>query len=154
VTQTKPLEALRDSICNSGDRLIQSLDGLTSAQLNWVPPAEGANSIYAIVNHAIGTHEGHIIGRIFGQEVEQRPRAGWGVEGEGAEPLRERWKIIRPRIHELISNATNEDLERDCAHPRIGTLSGWEMLLLVNRHNSEHVGHAELTRDLVKAAGI
>ena len=154
MTDTHALGTVRDSIIQSGDRLIACLDGMTAAELNWQPPAQGGNSVYAIVNHAIGTQEGHILGRIFGQEVTPRPNAGWGVEGDAAEPLRERWKELRPRVYDTLSRASSAALERDCEHPRIGKLSGWAMLLLVDRHTAEHVGHAELTRDLAKAAGV
>jgi len=149
-----PLAVIRDSICQSGDRLIACLDGLTPAQLNWEPAAPGANSVYAIVNHAIGTQEGHIIGRIFGEPVAPRERAGWDVAGNAGEPLRERWGALRPRVYRILENASGSDLDKACEHPRLGSMSGWQMLLLVDRRTAEHVGHAELTRDLAKAAGI
>jgi hypothetical protein len=154
MTETNEILAIRDSICLSGDRLLKATEGLTAAQLNWTPPAEGANSIYAIVSHAMSAQEGHILRRIFGQEIELRAGAGWGARGDSAEPLQERWKALRPRIREILTNASRADLDRDCEHPRLGTMSGWEMLLLVDRHNSEHIGHTELTRDLAKAAGV
>jgi hypothetical protein len=37
-------------------------------------------------------------------------------------------------------------------HPRRGPLSGREILIVVARHAAEHLGQAELTRDLMKAA--
>ena len=41
------------------------------------------------------------------------------------------------------------DRERD--HPRYGTISGRELLVLVATHAAEHYGQAQLTRDLLKA---
>jgi hypothetical protein len=35
-----------------------------------------------------------------------------------------------------------------------GEVTGREVLMLMARHAAEHVGHAELTRDLAVAAGI
>ncbi|HTE83624.1 MAG TPA: DinB family protein [Dehalococcoidia bacterium] len=153
MTDTHPLAAVRDSLMGSGDRMVAAVDGLTLAQLNWSPPAEGGNSIYAIANHALGAQERLILGRIFGQEVEPNPPAGWQVTGENPHALRERWQRIRPRLEATLSRASSAALHSDCEHPRLGKLTGWEMLLLVDRHTAEHVGHVELTRDLAKAAG-
>jgi hypothetical protein len=36
-------------------------------------------------------------------------------------------------------------------HPRRGAISGREILIVVARHAAEHLGQAELTRDLWKA---
>ncbi|MCB0140064.1 MAG: DUF664 domain-containing protein, partial [Caldilineaceae bacterium] len=36
-------------------------------------------------------------------------------------------------------------------HPRRGQMSGRAILMVVMRHAAEHMGHAELTRDLLYA---
>jgi hypothetical protein len=140
-------------LCKSGDRLIESIDGLTGAQLNWRPAAEGANNIYAIVAHALSAQERLILGQIFGQETEPRGPAPWAVEGDSA-ALVERWNRLRPRVYETLSRASTAALHQECEHPRLGKMTGWEMLFLMDRHTAEHVGHVELTRDLAKAAAI
>ncbi len=153
-TQIAEIDALRDSLLGSADRLLASIDGLTSAQLNWVPPAENANSIYAIVSHALSAQEGLVLVRVFGQEQDPASRGGWGASGDSIEPLQQRWQALRARLDAALTNASREDLERTCEHPRLGTFTGWGMLLLVNRHTAEHIGHVELTRDLAKVAGV
>jgi hypothetical protein len=153
-TQTDEIAAIRDSICESADRLVATLDGLTAAQLNWAPPAENANSVYAIAGHALSAQEGLILVRVFGQPPDPQARAGWGASGDSADNLLERWQALRPRLYETLSNATRADLDRETEHPRLGKFTGWQMLLLVNRHTAEHIGHVELTRDLAKAAGV
>ena len=155
--QTDEIAAIRDSLCDSADRLLAALDGLTATQLNWVPPAAGANSIYAIASHALSAQDGLILGRVFGQPPDPQARAGWGAEGDSIEPLLERWSAsggLRARLYETLSNASRADLERECEHPRLGKFSGWQLLLMVNRHTAEHIGHVELTRDLARAAGV
>jgi DinB superfamily len=153
MVDTLPLAAMRDSLVGSGDRMLEAVSDLTPAQINWKPPADGGNSIYAIATHALGAQERLILGRIFQQEVAPSPQGAWEVEGDAA-ALRDRWQRIRPRVYETLSRASTTGLYADCEHPRMGKLTGWEMLYLVDRHTAEHVGHVELTRDLAKAAGV
>jgi hypothetical protein len=133
--------------------MVEVISDLTDAQLNWKPPAEGGNSIYAIATHALGAQERLILGRIFRQDVEPSAPGPWQLEGDG-EALRQLWQRIRLRVYDTLSRASTTGLYADCEHPRLGKMTGWEMLYLADRHTAEHVGHVELTRDLAKAAGI
>jgi hypothetical protein len=45
------------------------------------------------------------------------------------------------------------DLDRPRSHGTRENVNGRDMLLIVARHAAEHVGHAELTLDLMKAIG-
>lgn len=152
--ETDEIAAVRDYIFEGSERLLRCTDGLSRDELNWIPPAEGANSIYAIVSHAITAQEGLILRLVFGQQTEPRPNAGWGAEGDSAEALRERWKGVRSRLDVALSGASRADLQQECEHPRLGKMTGYQMLLHVLRHTTEHVGHVELTRDMAKAAGV
>ena len=42
-------------------------------------------------------------------------------------------------------------LDQPFTHPRRGQMSGRAILMVVIRHAAEHMGHAELTRDLIRA---
>jgi hypothetical protein len=145
------IAALSQSICGSSDRLINCLDGLDGGQLNWHPPADESNSIYAIVSHALSAEERFILGRICGQEVDLPAGPGWAAEGDSAEPLRGRWSSLKSRIQSSLAACAAADLDREVEHPRLGKMSGWSLLVLVDRHTAEHVGHVELTRDLLRA---
>lgn len=154
--QTDVIAALRDSICQSGDRMITVLDGLTATQLNWVPPAEGANSSYAIASHAFSAYERMVLDRVFGLPPDPLARSGWGAQGDSVAPLQERWSGangLRARLAGALSNASQADLAKECEHPAIGRLSGWQLILMMRAHMAEHIGQVELTRDLAKAAG-
>ena len=146
------IAALSQSICGSSERLITCLEGLDSSQLNWRPPAKDSNSVYAIVSHALSAEERFILGRICGQEVDLPAGPGWAAEGDSAEPLQTRWSNLKDRIQSSLAALSDADLDREVEHPRIGKLSGWSLLVLVDRHTAEHVGHVELTRDLLRAA--
>jgi hypothetical protein len=146
------IAALSQSICGSSDRLINCLDGLEGAQLNWRPEANESNSIYAIVSHALSAEERFILGRICGQEVDLPAGPAWAAEGDSAEPLRARWSGLKGRIQSALGTCSDADLDREVEHPRLGKMSGWSLLVLVDRHTAEHVGHVELTRDLLRAS--
>ena len=40
-------------------------------------------------------------------------------------------------------------MDKEVNHPRRGAICGREVLLVVATHVTEHMGHAQLTRDLV-----
>ena len=46
---------------------------------------------------------------------------------------------------------TRGDLDAAREHPRRGTLTGRDVLIVVARHTAEHWGEAQLTRSLMKA---
>ena len=139
-------------ICASCDRIVNTLDGLNSRQLNWRPPAAGANSVYAIVSHALATVESYVLNMVCGQRLPEDASAGWKAEGDSAEPLREHWQDLRQRVQSSLATLSPADMDQERDHPRRGKMPARELLLMVNRHTGEHIGHAELTRDLVKAA--
>ena len=66
------------------------------------------------------------------------------VLGNAEEPLRE-------RIAKHLASLTRDDLDAARAHPRRGTLTGRDVLIVVARHAAEHWGEAQLTRSLMKA---
>jgi len=46
------------------DRIVACLKDTSPEQLDWVSPAEGANSLRAIASHAIGAAEVHVVARL------------------------------------------------------------------------------------------
>lgn len=144
-------ESISKFICNSGDRLVKVLDGLSEQGLDWRPPAEGANSIRAIVGHALGTADGYVLGMACGQQVHPEDWEIWSAPSGSADPLRQRWQDLRERIQTAVTALSSSDLDEPREHPRMGTIPRRELLLMVTRHTAEHIGHAELTRDLLRA---
>jgi hypothetical protein len=151
VPENGGIAALSQSVCGSSERLIACLDGLSAEELNWHPPANESNSVYAIVSHALSAEERFILGRICGQEVDLPAGPVWAAEGDSSEPLQERWKTLRGKIESSLGSLSGADMDREVEHPRLGKMSAWSLLVLVDRHTAEHVGHVELTRDLIRA---
>jgi hypothetical protein len=135
------------------DRLVQSLEGLTEAQLNWRPPAPDTNSLYAIVAHVLGNAEENILQTVCGQPVSRSRAAELAARGTTWEPLRDHWRELRGRMAGALAALPAADLDRERAHPRRGALTGRDVLIVVARHAAEHWGEAQLTLSLLRAAG-
>jgi len=122
------------------------------AALHWTPPAPETNSIAVLLVHTLGNVEEGVI-EVLGGTAVHRQREDEFVEREmtGTE-LAGRWQALRPRLEEMLGGVTSDELDRLRDHPRRGSISGRDVLLLSIRHAGEHLGQAELTRDLWRAA--
>jgi hypothetical protein len=58
---------------------------------------------------------------------------------------------VRDRIAKSLGTLTRADLDAARQHPRRGTITGRDVLIVVARHAAEHWGEAQLTRSLMKA---
>jgi hypothetical protein len=142
-----------DVIVRRVERLLDGLDGLIADELNWRPPAKEANSLYALAAHTIANAEENLLGTLCGRAIGRDHAAEFGATGEDAALLRSRWSAIRAACEQALAAVGPAELDRSYGHPRRGTLTGREILLLVARHVAEHEGQAQLTRDLVLARG-
>jgi hypothetical protein len=53
-------------------------------------------------------------------------------------------------VQQALENAPEAWLDQHYTHPRRGDMTGREILIKTVRHAAEHLGHAELTRDLLR----
>ena len=137
-------------IVGSLDRLVALLDGLSADELDWRPPAPEANSLYTLAIHTLGNAEENLLETLGGQPI-GRDRAGeFAARGDEA-PVTARWAALRPRLAETLAALPPGALDSTYQHPRRGAISGRDILLVVARHAAEHLGQAELTRDLLRA---
>ncbi|MEZ4522019.1 MAG: hypothetical protein R3A46_10315 [Thermomicrobiales bacterium] len=98
-------------------------------------PAAETNSIAALAFHTVGNAEENVIETLSGRE------AGRDRDQQALGPLLER----------DLGDPDDKRLSEPCNHPRRGSLTGREVLIVVARHSAEHLGQAELTRDLWNA---
>ncbi|MCA1665867.1 MAG: DUF1572 domain-containing protein [Thermomicrobia bacterium] len=134
------------------ERIFACLDGLDAEGLNWRPPAPETNSLYVLAFHTMGSAEAAIIGELGGEQVERDRDAEFTISGDSTAPLYARWRTLEPRLRATLNRLTAADMERTVHHRRFGAMSGRAYLILSTQHPAEHAGHAELTRDLLKAA--
>jgi DinB superfamily len=138
-------------IVSSLDRLLQALDGLSEKQLNWRPPAPNTNSLYTLTVHTMSNAEENILYTLFDRTSPREREQEFLAHGSSADMLTTRWQDLRVQLQNAILNLSSEDLRRDHNHPRRGTITSLDILIIVARHTAEHLGQAELTRDLLLA---
>jgi uncharacterized damage-inducible protein DinB len=139
-------------LSSSLDRLVELTTAVDPGALGWRPqtPA-GANSLAGLATHTLGNAEENILGVLAGRPVDRdHEREFAAVPSQAA--IADRWRHLRPRLLAVLSRLSAEEVARPRAHPRRGTITAREVLLVVARHAAEHLGQAELTRDLWLAA--
>jgi hypothetical protein len=137
---------------SSLDRLMHCLDGLDEHQLNWRPPAPQTNSLYALVVHTLGNAEENLLLTLFDQPSPRQREQEFVMQGQSADALIAQWQTLRERLQKALLSLSSDDLEQEHLHPRRGSITGLDILIVVARHAAEHLGQAELTRDLVLAS--
>jgi len=130
---------------------VACLDGLNQDDLDWRPIAS-ANSLHVLATHIFGVLEQNLLGILGGQSVQRDRDAEFVAKASSAEPVQKRWNELKERIPSSLAKLSSTALSRKYSHPRRDSLlTGREILVMVTRHAAEHLGHAELTRDLLKA---
>lgn len=118
-------------IASSLDRLVALALALDETGLAWRPPGPETNSVHVLTIHTLGNAEENILQTLCGTLVGREHDAEFTQAGAAVAP---------------------GELDRARPHPRRGTLSGRAVLIVVARHAAEHLGQAELTRDLWRAS--
>ncbi|MGH2389219.1 MAG: DinB family protein [Chloroflexota bacterium] len=139
------------AILDTLDRLITCVEGMDTEQLNWRPPAPGANSVYVLATHTLGNAEESILYTLRDQPSTRDREREFAARAQSLSALQEHWQDLREHLQAAMLGFSDSDLARTVKHPRRGLMTGREVLLVVARHAAEHLGQAELTRDLAQA---
>jgi uncharacterized damage-inducible protein DinB len=135
-------------ISSSLNRLVEVAEGLDQGGLHWKPAAPDTNSVAALVNHMLANAEENLLQVFCGIEGKRTRSAEFVETAEAAAELGSRWASLRPRVENALMGQSSEALDSEVDHPRRGRITGREVLVVVARHSAEHLGQAELTRDL------
>lgn len=147
----REVEMFWSYIVGSVDRIMACLDGLVEDDLNW-RPLENANSLYVLATHTLGNVEKNLLDVLCGQPVERQREAEFVARGGSVDPIRRRWRELQESLSSSLAQLPPAELDREREHPHRGQISGREVLIVVARHAAEHMGQAELTRDLLFVA--
>ena len=144
------IESFRIRFDYEFDRLLETIADLDDEAVNWKPPAPGANSLLVLVTHALGSAEQHVVGEAAGKTVVRNRDAEFASKG-GSAHLAARATEVRRRIDEAIVGLDGRlDEEREPPFRRWPGARGTVRDRLIHSisHTAEHVGHAQVTRDL------
>lgn len=145
------VSALWDFVKRSVNRILSCLEGLDEDDLNW-HPISNANSLYVIATHIVANIEANILGVLCGERIVRQRDKEFKAYGTNTAPIKQKWDEVQEKISTYLSKFTSADLNKEYQHPRMGVIKGRNLLITVSRHAAEHVGHAELTRDLLFTA--
>lgn len=132
--------------------LVVAFDELNSAGRAWRPAAPDANSVLTLVNHTISNAEDNLIGTIAGLDVAYNRQADFDAPETDPTAIRARWTRIREPFEAALPALDDAWMLETVQHPRRGPVTRFDTLVVVTRHAAEHLAHAELTRDLYRAA--
>lgn len=136
------------------DAMAGILEGLGDDLANTSPELPGANSPFAIVTHCLGVMEHWGGDMVAGREVRRDREAEFRATGKVAE-LVARIPAARRRLASDMESLdpqappAKEPHEEDRALPFGRTQAG--VLLHILHELAQHLGHLELTRDLLAA---
>jgi hypothetical protein len=133
---------------SSLDHLIDLAVSLDSEAIQWKPPAPEANSIAVMATHTLGNVRENILEILCGEAVRRDREAEFVDRAMTGETLAAQWADLRERLLEALAAVSDAELDRRRTHLRRGELDGREVLIVATRHAAEHLGQAELTRDL------
>jgi hypothetical protein len=136
------------------ERMMAVVHACSVEQLNWQPPAPEANSIYALATHTLANARVNTIQVLCGRNIERDRDAEFRALADGTNAAIPEWPAIRDELHAAVAALPGDAMDRVCTHPVRGEVTGREVVMLLARHAAEHVGQAELTRDLAVAAGV
>jgi hypothetical protein len=135
-------------LASSLDRFVSVATSLDSEGLLWKPPAEATNSIAVMLIHTLGNAQENLLEILCGEPVNRDRDREFLESLVVAEELAAQWSALRSRLVAALGAVPVQELDRVRYHPRRGEIEGRSILIVVTRHAAEHLGQAELTRDL------
>lgn len=133
------------------DEMIGVVAGMDDREANAVPDLEGANSAYQILEHCLGMIAEWTRANILGEPVDRDRDAEFEAEGSVAELVERAGRARQQLVADL------ERMEPGAEAPgRPGKEAFWAhsvdgILLHVLEELCQHLGHLEITRDVVHA---
>ena len=131
------------------EEILSCLDSLRGNEIDRKIPEQTGNSVLAVATHVIANAEENVIERLGGTAVGRVRDAEFAVMGSTGDPVRDRWNDLLPKIVAVLGDLPEDALEREIDHPNRGLITGREVLLVVVRHANEHLGEAQIVRDLL-----
>lgn len=154
------VEELTEAIAMRLGAVIDTVASIDASNLNAAPTIEGTNSPYVLAAHTLGNARAWILGIALGQDLSRDRAAEFASSGPDASQLRALLDEIVAGMRSGFAGKTSADLDRRFTPKQelwgpnpVREISVRQALLQVLHHASLHLGHLELTRDIVGEAG-
>jgi hypothetical protein len=146
------LAAVRTLLHEGHQEMRQLVAGLDAETLAWRPPAPNTNSITGLVCHALDSERFQLNNALDRSMVRSREAKFARVVADSAE-LTELIDTVEPALDLLLDEVGEADLLRTVSRgSQVRTGATW--LIRAPQHTQEHIGQAQLTRDLYLARGV
>ena len=142
-------EALLRAFQRPIEEILSCVDSLRGDEIDRKIPEQTGNSVINIAAHVIANAEENVIERLGGTDVHRVRTEEFETKASTGDPLRDRWNELLPKIAQVIADLPADALEQEIDHPNRGLITGREVLLVVVRHANEHLGEAQVVRDLL-----
>ncbi len=148
------LTAYAESLRRRFEQVRDAAHGLDAAQLNWRPPADGANSVWVLATHTAGAARAWILGIACGRDIGRDRPAEFASSGADASQLIasiDRTIVdVGAALRDL--DPARLDLRLVPAQELWGEgptqeISVRDAIVRVIAHASLHLGHMHVTRD-------
>ena len=131
-------------------------DGLSAARLNWRAPAGDANSAWVLATHTLGNARAWVLGIACSQPVGRDRPGEFASAGDDAARLRADVAAFVREMRAALERLSPADLDRRLVPSKElwgenepHEISVRDALLQVVEHASLHLGHLQITRDLL-----
>jgi uncharacterized damage-inducible protein DinB len=141
-------EAYLDRLQGLHDNILQAIEGLPPAALDWIPGPD-MNSIAVLVVHTVGA-ERYWVGDVVARDPSGRDRtAEFRAQGLDAATLKKCLNETLAHTRGVLEGLTLRDLEAIRISPRDGReyTVAWALAHALE-HTAMHVGHIQITRQL------
>ena len=142
-------EALLRAFQRPIEEILICLEQLRGHEIDRKIPEASGNSVLAIAAHVIANTEENVVEHLGGTDVGRVREAEFAIKSNTGDPLRDRWNDLLPKLVTVIGELPADALEQEIDHPNRGLITGREVLLVVVRHANEHLGEAQIVRDLL-----
>jgi uncharacterized damage-inducible protein DinB len=149
-------------IARIAEEIIAKIATLSDEQLNQRLPVPDANTLFAIATHAVGMGEFWVLTLVGDRPSNRNRSAEFVAAGEG-KALLARYQQWIADTHALLDTLPESAMEQVVEPPfefrsagglQEGPLTVRDCLLHVVEHTATHLGHIQLTADLLQSGAI
>ncbi len=148
---TDPAMLHTAAIIDAVQSVMACLDGLSADELDWRPATGAGNSLPVLAAHVLGNVEEKILEFLGGQPVGRVRDREFATGAAQASAVVAHWSEVKASLPQAVAALPMEAWDTPHGRGDLSQLTGRALLLLVHRHASEHLGEAQLIRDLILA---